>query len=299
MGAVSHLTAAGAIRGALGEAMAADARLVVLGEAVGRLGGLHHCTGGLLAQYGPRRVIDTPLSEAGLVGLAAGMAAGGGIPVVSLIDADRAWEAAGQILRELRGLGRGEWPGRLVLRLPIDDTRGPTPEPGVVAALVAGGLRVASPATPADAGGLLRAALAASGPTALLEPASLYGRRGAVDGEPTPFGQPRIARAGEHCTVLAWGPFVAPAIEAAEALEAEGIRAEIIDLRSLSPRDDGALGAAVRRTGRVVVAGEGGFARELLSAVTRAAFLYLESPPATAAGSAAALAAAVRASVRF
>jgi len=294
---ISNLNGAGAIRRALADAMADDEDVVVLGEAVGRLGGIHRTTQGLLAQFGADRVIDTPLSEAGAVGLAVGMAMGGKRPVVTLSDADRAWAAAEQLVREL-GRVKGEFAAPVVLRLPVSGAGS-----DVEGMLTASGLTVAAPATPNDAAGLLRGALRGRGPVALLEPIALYSERGPCpslgDGEAVPFGQPRVARSGEHLTILTWGAGVAAAEAGADMAAEEGLSAEVIDLRTLSPLNLKALAAAVRRTGRALVVGDGPFAENLLAAVTRAAFLHLESPPAASAANPERIAAAIAESVWY
>jgi len=298
---ISELNGAGAVRRTLSDIMAADPSVVVLGEAVGRLGGVHRTTQGLLAQFGADRVIDTPLSEAGAVGLAVGLALGGKRPVVCLSSADRAWAAADQLVREL-GRVKGEFAAPVVLRLPVSpaaDAIDPTAQTGVEGLLAASGLTVAAPATPGDAAGLLRSALSARGPVALLEPVALYAERGAVDDVAVPFGHPRVARAGDHLTVLAWGAGVAAAEAGAAIAAEEGLSAEVIDLRTLSPLNLKALAAAVRRTGRALVVGEGPFAENLLAAVTRAAFLHLESPPAAATADPERIAAAIAESVWY
>jgi pyruvate/2-oxoglutarate/acetoin dehydrogenase E1 component len=275
----SHATAAGAIRLALAAAMAADDGVIVLGDAVGALGGAHHTTRGLRDQFGADRVIDAPLSEAGLVGLAVGLALGGKRPVVELSDAGRAWAAAEQIVRELGSLP-SEFAAPVVLRLPCGGPVNPGPVEDLLAA--APGLTVAAPATPADAGGLLRSALRARGPVALLEPVALYGERGPVDDAPAPLGRARVARAGDHVTVLTWGGVLPAALEGAERAAERGLSAEVLDLRTLSPLDVDAVRDSARRTGRLLVAapGPGAFVSAVLAAATRAAFLYLEAPPA-------------------
>lgn len=274
----TKLNGASAIRRTLAAAMAADPRVVLLGESVGRLGGVYRTTQGLQAEFGADRVIDTPLSEAGVIGLAVGLALGGKRPVVELASADRAWAAADQLVREAGKLG-GEFSAPMVLRLPVSGEEAIAVE----AMLTASGLTVAAPSTPNDAAGLLSSALKHNGPVALLEPMQLYAERGVVEDEPVPFGQPRMVRAGDQLTVLAWGANVAAAVAGAEHAAADGNSAEVIDLRTLSPLNLSALGAAVRRTGRVLIAGTGPFAESLLADVTRAAFLHLEAPPATSA----------------
>jgi len=295
-----------AIRDTLDELLITDPSVLVMGEAVGTLGGVAGTTEGLLAAHGPERVIETPLSESGLLGVAAGLAMGGRVPVLELPSAGRVHGALEQLLGEISTLARrtgGEFLAPMVLRLPCGPA-GTLQEAGVAGLLTsAEGLAVASPSTAGDAAGLLRAAVRHRGPVVLLEPLALYNSRGPVADLPTPIGTAHTARPGHHVTLLAWGAGVAAALAAAEQAATQGYEAEVIDLRSLAPLDLGTIAESVRRTGRVLVVESGGpdraLADRLLRAATDAAFLYLESPPALVAGGSDPIAQALIHSVTF
>ncbi len=295
-----------AIRDTLDELLITDPTVLVMGEAVGTLGGVAGTTEGLLAAHGAERVVETPLSESGLLGVAAGLAMGGRAPIVALPSAGRVHGALDQLLGEIASLASrsgGEFTAPLVLRLPTGPA-GTLVESGVAGLLTtADGLAVASPSTPQDACGLLRAAVRHRGPVVLLEPLVLYNTRGPVTEEPTPLGQARTVRPGTHITLLAWGAGVGTALAAAETAATRGFDAEVLDLRSLAPLDLAAIAESVRRTGRVLVVESGGtdqaLADRLLRAATDAAFLYLESPPALAAGDVDQVASALASSVNF
>jgi len=303
---VSTTTLARAIRDTLDELLLTDPSVLVLGEAVGSLGGVAGTCEGLLAAHGPERVVQTPLSESGLLGIAAGLAMGGRIPVVELPSAGRVTGALDQLLGEIgtmAGRTGGEVVAPVVLRLPCGPA-GTLAEPSVAGLLATSpGLAVASPATPADAAGLLRSAVRHRGPVVLLEPMTLYTRRGPVPDALVPLGSAYVVRPGHHVTLLAWGAGVATATAAADACAHQGYEAEVIDLRSLAPLDLGTIAESVRRTGRVLVVESAGadqaLADRLLRAATDAAFLYLESPPALVAGGSDQVATALVDSVNF
>lgn len=295
-----------AIRDTLDALLIDSPDVLLMGEAVGSQGGVAGTCDGLLAAHGPERVIETPLSESGLLGVAAGLAMGGKIPVLELPSAGRVQGALEQLLGEISTLARrtgGEFLAPLVLRLPCGPA-GTLQEAGVAGLLTsAEGLAVASPSTAGDAAGLLRGAVAHRGPVVLLEPLTLYNHRGPVSGLPVPLGTAHTVRPGHHVTLLAWGAGVATALAAAEAAAADGFEAEVLDLRSLAPLDLGCIAESVRRTGRVLVVESGGpdraLADRLLRAATEAAFLYLESPPALVTGGKDQVAHALVSSVTF
>ncbi len=282
---------ADALRGVLAEALDGDPRVLVLGESVGRLGGIHGVTEGLLERFGAERVVDTPLSERATIGLAVGLSLGGKLPVVELAVADRAWAASEQLLQELATLAArtAELAAPLVLRLPCGAaaSAGPFVGASVEALLTAApGLAVVSASTPNDAAGLLRSALAAKTPVVLLEPMALYGERAPLARGAVPLASARTVLEGSHCSVFCWGATVATCSAAAQRLVDHGYSVEVVDLRSLSPLDVGAIAASARKTGRVVLAHEGGpaFADRVLRTATREAFLFLEAPPAAVGG---------------
>ena len=299
-------TMARAIRDTLDELLITHDHTLVMGEAVGGLGGVCGTTDGLLAAHGPERVVDTPLSESGLLGVAAGLAMGGRLPILELPSAGRVTGALDQLLGEIATLAQrtgGEFIAPLILRLPCGPA-GSLSEDSVAGLLSATpGLTVACPSTPTDAVGLLRSAARHRGPVVLLEPIALYNSRGVETDEPVALGSARTVRPGHHVTLLAWGTGVATAVAAADASAAEGIEAEVIDLRSLSPLDVGAIAESVRRTGRVLVVESGrpdrALSDRLLRVASDAAFLYLESPPAVASGGVDQVAATLQGSVHF
>ncbi|MCB9744060.1 MAG: alpha-ketoacid dehydrogenase subunit beta [Alphaproteobacteria bacterium] len=306
----AELSAREAINIALYQAMASDESVLVLGEAVGRLGGVFGTTKGLLEAFGEERVVDLPISQAGAVGLAVGLALGGKRPVVELTGGLKG--GFSQVVDELAGVARrsgGEFSAPVVLRVPYGQLPGdPLPPDGLVAGMLAGvpGLRVLCPSSPADAHALLGEALQARGPSVILEHRAGYGETGALSDTPARAGQALTRREGGHVTLLAFGGGVGLALEAAERAAESGLQAEVLDLRSLAPLDTRAIAASVQRTGRVLVVDAladgdtpSAAAERLLREATEAAFLYLESPPRAVTGSAATLAAAITASIHF
>ncbi|MCB9761042.1 MAG: alpha-ketoacid dehydrogenase subunit beta [Alphaproteobacteria bacterium] len=318
-GRPAQLSYAEAVAQTLYAAMRDDPSVVLLGESVGRLGGVFGTTAGLLGAFGDERVIDTPISEAGVVGLALGLALGGKRPVVELTGtAANAFEQLGLELATLSTRSKGEFRAPVVVRIPY----GPAPQGAGPAGTMDGGelmesmlsaisgLTVLCPASPEAAQGLLRHALKGQDPVVLLEPRRVLMDVGALH---TDARKPRaVKRAeGEHITVLSWGAGVAAAVEAAEACAAGRAgavcTADVFDLQSLSPLDLDPLTESVRRTGRVLVVDDlspgpgrtSAVAERLLGAVTESAFLYLESPPRAVTGDAARIAAAIVASVQF
>lgn len=290
------LSVAGAIQNTLSLAMEQDERVLLLGEAVGRMGGVHQTSQGLLERFGPERVIDTPLSEAGLVGLAVGLALGGKRPVVELVGpVTGALEQLASEAATVASRSGGEFSVPLVVRVPIGPLPGGPSEvapEGWLAAVE--GLTVLCASDASDTAGLLQTALSQPGPTVLLEPRSLYPRRGRIEGQPTPTTA-RVIQSGEQATVLAYGEGVQAAIEACQ-----GQDVELIDLRCLRPLDQDTILASVRRTGRAIVATRSpALAERVNQLLTREAFLYLESPPTRAEPEASALAQAVSDSVFF
>lgn len=279
------MNGAQAIRQTLDQQLAAGA-LHLLGEALE----LSPATTGLLAQH-PQRVHLLPAADAGLVGLATGLCLSGSAAVVELAD-PAALAAALALLAEAGSLGGEEFPLRLVLRVPC----GPDAQPVALDALLAAapGVAIASPSSAAELQPMLRAALAHGRPVVLLEP------RAALAATPSdlpelPLGRLRCLREGARGTLLAFGPAVALALEAAEILDAEGVEVEVLDLRSLRPLDLDGIAAAVSQTGHAVLCG----ADALLSQVVQAAFLRLEAPVGLASHSPADIAAAMRVSLQY
>src|SRR6478752_2269889 len=284
------MTMAQALNRALRDAMTADPSVVVFGEDVGPLGGVFRITDGLSAEFGEQRCFDTPLAESGIVGMAVGMAMNGMRPVVELQFDAFAYPAFEQIVDHVAKMGnrtRGAVRLPLVIRIPYAGGIGGVEHHSDSSEAYYAhtpGLTVVTPATPQDAYGMLRAAIASPDPVVFLEPKKLYWSTGEVDtAAPLPdVGRARIARQGTDATLIAYGPSVPVALAAAEAAEAEGRSLGVIDLRSIVPFDDETVCAAVRRTGRAVVIAEAsGFASvssEIVARVTERCFHSLAAP---------------------
>src|SRR6187399_156288 len=248
-----------AINDALRVAMRGDPRVVVLGEDVGKVGGVFRVTAGLQEEFGEERVIDTPLSENGIVGCAVGMALYGMVPVVEIQFADFIWPAYDQIVNELakyRYRSGGEYPAKLVIRTPVGGgIRGGhyhSQHPEAQFIHVAG-LKVVCPSSPSDAKGLLTSAIRDPDPVLFLEPKRIY--RAAKGDVPEgdyalPLGVASIVRSGSDVTVLAYGAMLYEAVDAATKAAAQGVEAEVIDLRTLWPVDIDTIIGSVRKTGR-------------------------------------------------
>jgi len=294
---VTERTMVQAINDALSSEMRRDRRIVVLGADVGKLGGVFRVTQGLWEEFGAERVIDTPLSEAGIVGTAIGMALFGLVPVPEIQFADFIYSAYDQLVNELARLrwrSGGEYPAKIVLRAPVGGgVRGGTyhsqsPE---AAFIQVPGLKVVVPSNPYDAKGLLLAALRDPDPVLFFEPKRIYrgARQEVPDGDYTvPLSRAAIVRTGADVTVLAWGGMLPEAVEAADQAGARGVDCEVVDLRTLWPVDIDTIVASVKKTGRVVIVHEApktcGFGAELISLINERAFLHLEAPPARVCG---------------
>ena len=286
-----------AINGALRDEMRRDDRIVVLGEDVGKVGGVFRVTAGLWDEFGDDRVIDTPLSEGGIVGTAIGMALYGLLPVPEIQFSDFIYPAYDQIVSELAKLrwrSGGEYPAKMVLRTPVGGgIRGGlyhSQSPESLFIHVAG-LKVVCPSNPHDAKGLLLASIRDPDPVLFFEPKRIYrASKGEVpEGDYTvPLGQAAIVRAGKDVTVLAWGAMLYEAIAAADEAKKQGVDCEIVDLRTLWPVDIETIVASVKKTGRLVVVHEApktcGFGAELIALVNEKAFDHLEAPPARVCG---------------
>jgi pyruvate dehydrogenase E1 component beta subunit len=280
-----------AVNSALQIEMAREPKVVVLGEDVGKFGGVFRATSGLYDQYGPDRVIDTPLAEGGIIGSAIGMALYGLRPVPEIQFADFIFPAYDQIVNELakfRYRSGGQYPCPVVIRTPYGGgIRGGhyhSQSPESLFVHVAG-LKVVIPSTPSDAKGLLLSALRQNDPVLFMEPKRIYrAARGDVDeGDFTvPLGEAKVVREGEQCTLIAYGAMVSIAEEAAKKADEQGISCEVIDLRTLLPFDIDTLVASVQKTGRAVVVHEAprtcGYGAELVASICERAMEYLEAP---------------------
>jgi 2-oxoisovalerate dehydrogenase E1 component beta subunit len=291
-----QVSMAQALNRALRDALADDERVVVFGEDVGRLGGVFRVTDGLLRDYGDDRCFDTPLAEAGIVGFAVGMAMSGLRPVVELQFDAFAYPAFEQVVShvaKLRNRTRGRLAVPIVLRVPYAGGIGGVEhhcDSSEAYYAHTPGLKVVTPATPADAYSLLREAIEDPDPVVFLEPKKLYWSTAPV-GLPVrtePFGRAVVRRPGRDVTLLAYGPSVPVALEAAAAAAHEGWDVEVVDLRTIVPFDDDTVTASVRRTGRCVVVQEAqGFAgvgAEIAARVQERCFHSLAAPVLRVAG---------------
>ena len=285
---------------ALGEAlrleMERDERVIVLGEDIAEHGGAFQVTAGLLDKFGPTRIRQTPISELGIVGAAVGAALTGLRPVVELMYVDFSGLAMDQLVNQAaqnRFMFGGQARVPMVMRTQGGSGRGNAAQHSKSLeawfAHVAG-LKVVMPSTPADAKGLLTSAIRDDDPVIFLEHKLLYRTKGHV---PTgeylvPLGKADVKRAGTDLTIVTWSREVLFSLEAAEQLAADGIEAEVIDLRSLVPLDRDAILASVRKTHRLLVVHEaikrGGYGGEIAAIVAEEAFDDLDAPPRRLAG---------------
>lgn len=280
-----------AIRTTLDAEMERDERVVLLGQDIGANGGVFRATEGLLARYGEDRVVDMPLAEAVIVGSAVGLAVSGMVPIAELqflgFGSQAFHQIEGQVARmRFRSGGRFGMP--MVIRAPFGgNVRTPELHSDAHEAKYAQipGLKIAMPATARDAKGLLAAAIRDPDPVLFCEP--LRGYRLIRDEVPdedytVPFGEARLAREGTDVTIIAWSAAVGVAERAAELAVADGISCAVLDLRTLVPLDEEAIGEAVARTGRAVVVHEApltaGFGAEVVATIAEQAFWSLEAP---------------------
>jgi 2-oxoisovalerate dehydrogenase E1 component beta subunit len=280
-----------ALNDALRTAMRADDRVVLLGEDIGRNGGVFRVTEGLLEDFGAERVLDTPLSETGIIGAAVGMALYGLRPVVEIQFVDFIYPAFDQVVSEVakyRYRSGGSMAAPVVIRAPYGAgvRGGPYHSQSPEAYFVhTPGLKVVVPSTPRDAKGLLLAALKDPDPVVFLEPKRLYRSakgevpEGAYD---VPIGRAQVVREGSRVSVITFGAMVPVCVAAARAAEAKGIDVEVLDLRTLLPLDEPALLASVRKTGRAVIVHEaprtGGVGAEIAAVLAEKAIDSLHAP---------------------
>jgi pyruvate dehydrogenase E1 component beta subunit len=286
-----------AVNDALRHEMKRDDRVVVLGEDVGKFGGVFRATSGLFEEFGADRCIDTPLAEAGIIGTAIGMALYGLRPVPEIQFADFIYPAYDQIVNELakfRYRSGGQYPAPVVIRTPYGGgIRGghyhsQSPEAYFVHTP---GLKVVIPSNPYDAKGLLLSAIRDEDPIIFMEPKRVYrASKGEVpEGEYTiPIGKANVVREGKDITVIAYGSMLHTVLEAVDPAREQGIDPEVIDLRTLMPLDLPTVLESVKKTGRACVVYEAprtcGYGAELIALIQERALLHLEAPIARVAG---------------
>jgi len=288
--AVAPVTMAAALNRALADSLADDERVLVFGEDVGTLGGVFRVTDGLAARFGEDRVFDTPLAESGIIGTAIGMAMNGLVPVVEMQFDAFAYPAFEQVtshLAKLHNRTSGHITLPVVVRVPFGGGIGGVEhhcDSSEAYYAHTPGLRVVTPATPADAYRLLRQSISCPDPVIFLEPKRRYWSKeqAVLSADGPAIDQAVVRRAGKDVTLIAYGGMVETALETAEAAAEEEWDVEVIDLRSLSPFDDATLVESVRRTGRAVVVHEApgfaGYGAEVVARLTEQCFHYLEAP---------------------
>ena len=285
------LTMVQAINLALKQEMEKDNRVLVLGEDVGKDGGVFRVTEGLFDRFGPQRVIDTPLSESGIVGTAIGLAVYGLRPVAEIQFDGFIYPAFDQIISHaarIRTRSRGRFTCPLVIRAPYSGgIHAPEHHSESMEAIYAHtpGLKVVIPSTPYDAKGLIIASIRDPDPVIFLEPKKVY--RAIKQEVPEkeyviPLEKANVVRQGNDVTLISWGAMMKTTLEAADIIQKEGVSTEVIDVRSLSPLDADTIIASAKKTGRVVVAQEAprtcGFASEIAALINEKALLSLEAP---------------------
>ncbi len=279
-----------AINEALHEEMRRDESVFIMGEDIGVAGGVFKVTAGLLNEFGPERVRDTPIAEAGIVGLAVGAAMTGMRPVVEIMFSDFTTLASDQIVNQaakLRYMTAGQCKIPLVVRTAMGAGRRAAAQHSqslqVWYAHIPG-LKVVMPSTPADAKGLLKSAIRDDNPVIFLEDKMMYAQKGPIpEGDYTvPLGKAHIHRKGTDATVICTSSMLYPSLEAAERLSTEGIEVEVIDPRTISPLDDETLIQSAIKTGHVLVVDEGyqsfGVTAEIAARIMLGAFDYLDEP---------------------
>ncbi len=298
---MATVTLAKAITMGLRKAMEDNPKVLVMGEDVGKLGGVFRVTDGLQKDFGEDRVIDSPLAESGIVGTAVGMAMRGYRPVVEIQFDGFVYPAYDQIVCQVAKMhyrSKGKYKIPMVIRIPFGGGIGAvehhSESPEALFAHTPG-LRVVSPSSPQDAYTMIQAAIASPDPVIFLEPKGRYWEKGDVDltagpddGALAGLGLARTLRSGTDLTIAAYGPTVATALQVAETAANEGTSIEVIDLRSISPLDFATVTASVRRTGRLVVVHEAptyfGAGAELAARVSEECFYSLEAPVARVGG---------------
>jgi len=288
---VTHITLAKGLNMGLRRALEADRKVLIMGEDIGKLGGVFRVTDGLQKDFGEDRVIDTPLAESGIVGTAIGLALRGYRPVCEIQFDGFVFPAFDQIVSQLakmrlRSAGYVTLP--VVIRIPFGGGIGAVEHHSESPEAYFGhtpGLRVVACSNPVDGYWMIQQAIASDDPVIFLEPKRRYWEKAELDEQmtPDPLHVARVVREGDDCTVVAYGPMVKVCMEAAAAAaDEDGHSLEVIDLRTLSPLDTETLFSSVRKTGRLVVVHEApvflGMGAELAARVSEACFHSLEAP---------------------
>ena len=286
---VQTMTMAAALNLALADSLAEDPSVLVFGEDVGALGGVFRVTDGLTARFGEDRCFDTPLAESGIIGTAVGMAMNGMRPVVEMQFDAFAYPAFEQIVSHVAKMGnrtKGVLRLPMVIRIPFGGGIGGVEhhcDSSEAYYAHTPGLTVVSPSTPQEAYSLLRAAIASADPIVFMEPKKLYWSKGPVDTSiAAEIGKAAVAREGSDVTLIAYGPSVQVALEAAAVAAEDGRSVQVVDVRTLTPFDDETVMRAVQSTGRAVVISEApgyaSVASEIQARVSEQCFEYLEAP---------------------
>jgi pyruvate dehydrogenase E1 component beta subunit len=294
---MSEVTLAQALNGALDTALETDERVVLLGEDIGRAGGVFRITDGLAANHGENRVFDTPVAESGIVGAAFGMAVAGLRPVAEIQFMGFSYPAYDQIISHvsrIRNRSNHRFTAPLVIRIPYGGGIGAAEHHSESTEAIYAhvpGLKVVVPSTPHDARGLLLAAIEDPDPVIFLEPIRLY--RAVKEEVPdiyyrTEIGPVRIEREGTDITLISWGAMMRETRQAADRLASEGVSTEVVDVRTLAPLDREGIAASVSKTGRAVVIHEapltGGLGGEIAATIQERCLYDLKAPVRRVAG---------------
>jgi pyruvate dehydrogenase E1 component beta subunit len=286
-----------AINLALREEMERDSLVVILGEDVGKEGGVFRVTDGLQAKFGANRVVDTPLAETGIVGVAFGMAVNGLHPIAEIQFEGFLYPCFDQInnhIGRIRNRSRGRFTSPLVIRTPygggIHAPEHHSDSPEAILAHIPG-IKVVIPSTPYEAKGLLLSAIRDPDPVIFMEPKRIYRaiREEVPEGDYTiPLGKARLLQEGKDVTIVAWGAMVREVLNAAEQLKGDKVEVEIIDLRTISPIDAETIITSIRKTGRGVIVHEApktcGLGAEIIALINEKALLSLQAPMERVAG---------------
>lgn len=288
---MAEVNLAQALTGALGTALDTDERVVLLGEDIGRTGGVFRVTDGLMETYGSERVFDTPVAESGIVGAAFGLAVGGMRPVAEIQFLGFSYPAYDQVINHvarIRNRSNHRFTAPLVIRIPYGGGIGAAEHHSEsTEALYAHipGLKVVVPSTPRDARGLLLAAIEDPDPVVFLEPIRLY--RAVKEEIPDIYytveiGPVRVEREGDDVTLISWGAMMREARQAARLLQEQGVSVELIDVRTLTPLDRSGIADSVDKTGRAVIVHEapltGGFGGEIAASIQERCLYSLRAP---------------------